>query len=114
MSTRSTTIVRSGDRQQRFFSRYDGYPSCLGKSLKRYLNKIKGWSIEKIAEKIASGVRDPKDGYMYKFSLDNEVHVCSEYVYIIDCDNETIVCYERNVAEPLERCCIPSRVRVIP
>ena len=114
MSTRSTTIVRSGDTQMIFFSRYEGYPSCLGKSLKRYLNRVKGWSIEKITKKLSEGIKDKSDGYVYKFAPDDKVHDCAEYVYVVDCNKETLVCYVHNVTEPLERCCIPERIIGIP
>ena len=58
MSTRSNIIVRNGDERMIFFSRYNGYPSCLGKSLKQYLDRINGWSLEKIAKKLSDGIKD--------------------------------------------------------
>lgn len=114
MSTRSTIIVRNGDERMIFFSRYDGYPSCLGKSLKQYLDRIKGWSLEKIAKKLSDGIKDKSDGYVYKFMSDEGVHDCAEYVYVVDCEKETLVCYGRYVAEPLVRCCVPERIIEIP
>lgn len=72
----------------------DGYPSGVGKDLKKYLAEVVDkwayWMSENIATNLVRGELDGDTGY--------EVAICEhsdcQYGYLIDCEKKSLTCYE--------------------
>ena len=95
MSTRATIkIIQEEWKPVRLYHHSDGYPSGVGRDLKRYLSKFskrrKTWDMWVIASELVGGKVINDNGYEYT----DDQHGDEEYAYLIDCDEKTLKCYK--------------------
>ena len=92
MSTRATILIREKNEPDvHIYHHCDGYPEGIGSDLKHYLNSLKYWESENIANALIKGIAVEDDN---GYQLTSCQHGDEEYAYLIDCDNKTLTCYE--------------------
>lgn len=114
MSTRAFIRIKNKEERISLFCRWDGDPEGIGLELKGFLSRQENWSPESIAFCL---LRDPGINQYFisreRLFFTDEIHGTEDYVYIIDTKTKTLKCYEHEMYETIEQCCIPSRVRKI-
>ena len=82
MSTRATILIREKNEPDvHIYHHCDGYPEGIGSDLKHYLNSLKYWESEDIANALIKGIAVEDDnGY--------QLTSCQHG------DNKTLTCYE--------------------
>ena len=96
MSTRATIKIKRGDELIRVYHHSDGYPEGVGVDLKNYLDGLKNWIPDRIANHLVkNGLPNLYNSNVIDKSYEVTIsqHGDEEYGYLIDCDNKQLKCY---------------------
>ena len=114
MSTRAHIRIVNGDEQAMLYRHCDGHPSDLGRSILKYLNRIKDWNIEKIKQKLLTNLKYwDRKSLRHRIEETDCLHGDEEYVYVIDVLSKTLRCYFHGYDVSFEECCVPRNERSI-
>lgn len=114
MSTRVHIRVKNKYGHIKLYCHCDGYPSGLGRVLKKYLESLTIWEAYHIATDLIKGENIDDDFFfLHNIRPTTCLHGDEAYIYVIDVEKKTLVCYEHNMDETFEECCIPKRRRII-
>lgn len=96
MSTRATIKIKRGDELIRVYHHSDGYPEGVGVDLKNYLDGLKNWIPDRIANHLVkNGLPNLYNSNVIDESYEVTIsqHGDEEFGYLIDCDNKQLKCY---------------------
>ena len=110
MSTRAYIRIKSESESISLFCCWDGDPSGIGMDLKRVLDNQKDWDVKDISRHL---LQSPQINQEFlsrdRLFLTENIHGPEDYVYIIDTQTNTLDCFEHEMYETIEECCIESR-----
>ena len=115
MSTRAHIRVKNESGEISLYCHCDGYPSGLGKVLKRFLDGFQPhfWEADWIVWKLIKG--DISDDFFFNHDIFPTfgLHGDEDFVYVIDTIQKTINCYRRYPGETFNKCCTLENRRQI-
>ena len=115
MSTRAHIRVKNKYGHIKLYCHCDGYPSGLGRVLKKYLASLTIWEAYHITTDLIKG-ENIDDDFFFLHNI--RPTTCfggdENYVYVIDTDGKTIVCYRHYPKESFKKCCTLENEVTIP